>query len=337
VKASKASQKAVSTLLSEKKGRETTPTRDAPISCSLCSPFSPFAAKRRANEQSEPKIRASLVWLSEALIISGSGTDGRQFQCPAHRDATPSLALAPGRTGVLVHCRAGCGTASVLAELGLRASNLFDPPPMSPAAWIAFADVRMDYSELELARGTDPTERLEAIHPYGEHYKLERWRSSSSGSKRLAWFRRDRADCWIPGLGGVPMADLPLYRESDVRICAATGEPLYVVESESSVDALNKAGHYGTTWAGGAAAPPLAKLGTALADVSDVRVVADHDESGIRCAAPSSPPYRTPAAGCRRAPGMTSATYSPPPPSWPPCSQSRNGDWHDRAAEARGQ
>jgi hypothetical protein len=33
-----------------------------------------------------------------------------------------------------------------------------------------------------------------------------------------------------------------------VQICAATGDPLYVVESESSVDALNKAGHYTVTW-----------------------------------------------------------------------------------------
>jgi hypothetical protein len=36
--------------------------------------------------------------------------------------------------------------------------------------------------------------------------------------------------------------------------------------------------------AGGAAAPPLTKLAGVLAAVSDVRVVADHDESGIRCA-----------------------------------------------------
>ena len=88
----------------------------------------------------------------------------------------------------------------------------------------------------------------------------------------------------VPGLGGSPTSRLPLYREPDVRICAATDEPLYVVESESSVDALNNAGHYGTTWAGGASTPPLANLSTALADVPDVRVIADHDAPGIRCA-----------------------------------------------------
>jgi hypothetical protein len=283
VRARKASQKAVSTLLSEKKERGRTPTRDAPNSYSRDSPRSRHAVFGEDGEDGEDGIRSSLVWLSEALIISGSGTDGRQFQCPAHRDATPSLAVAPGRTGVLVLCRAGCGTTSVLAALGLRTSNLYDPPPMSPAAWIAFAGVHIDYPELELAGGSDPSERLEAIHPYGEHYKLERWRSSSGG-KRLLWFRRDQAGCWIPGLGGAPTSQLPLYREPDVRICAATDEPLYVVESESSVDALNNAGRYGTTWAGGASTPPLAKLFTALDDVPDVRVIADNDAPGIRCA-----------------------------------------------------
>jgi hypothetical protein len=95
-----------------------------------------------------------------------------------------------------------------------------------------------------------------------------------------------RPDAGYRGRDGAPTSDLPLYRESDVRICAATGDPLYVVESESSVDALNEAGHYTVTWPtpGGAAAPPLTKLAGVLAAVSDVRVVAEHDKSGIRCA-----------------------------------------------------
>jgi hypothetical protein len=224
------------------------------------------------------------VWLVEALVASGAGSDGHCFQSPSYRDATPSLSLTAGRVGVVLFCHAGCPVEAVLAALGLRLRNLYVPPPMAAAEWLAFAGVHIDYPPLVLApAGTDPTERLEAVHDYGPDYRLERWRSSS-GAKRLLWFRRDPAGCWIPGLGGIPTLSLPLYREPDVRICAATGEPLYIVESESSVDALNRAGHYGTTWAGGASTPPLAKLATALADVSDVRVVADHDESGIRCA-----------------------------------------------------
>jgi hypothetical protein len=226
------------------------------------------------------------TWIRSLLDVVGAGTDGRQWQCPAHRDSTPSLGVDTGRNGAAVmHCLAGCSTGDVLAALALRPAHLFTPPDCTPAEHARSKALRwrLRFPELQLARGTDPSERLEAIHGYGPNYKLERWRSSS-GSKRLAWFHRDPAGCWIPGLGGMPTSELPLYREPDVRICAATGEPLYLVESESSVDALNKAGHYGTTWAGGAGAPPLAKLAAALADVPDVRVVADHDEPGIRCA-----------------------------------------------------
>jgi hypothetical protein len=226
------------------------------------------------------------TWVRSLLDVVGSGTDGRQWQCPAHRDSTPSLSIGTGRDGAaLMYCFAGCVTGEILAALALRPAHLFTPPDCAPAEHARSKALRwrLRFPPLELARGTDPTERLEAIHPYGENYKLERWRSPSGG-KRLVWFRRDPVGCWIPGLGGTPTSELPLYREPDVRICAATGEPLYVVESESSVDALNRAGHYGTTWAGGASTPSLAKLAAALADVPDVRVIADHDEPGLRCA-----------------------------------------------------
>jgi hypothetical protein len=223
-------------------------------------------------------------WLTELLAASGSGTDGRQWQCPAHADATPSLGVTESSVGaVLIHCRAGCGTTAVLAALHLGLRHLYQPPAITPPDWLTLAGVRIGYPPLELSHGTDPTERLDAVHDYGANYKLERWRSAS-GRKRLVWFRRDPAGYWIPGLGGMPASELPLYREIDVRIVAATGDTLYLVESESSVDALNKAGHYATTWAGGAGTPPLAKLAAALADVSDVRVIGDHDEPGIRCA-----------------------------------------------------
>jgi hypothetical protein len=227
------------------------------------------------------------TWIRSLLDVVGSGRDGRQWQCPAHRDSTPSLGVSVGRNGAAVmHCLAGCAISDILAALALQPRHLFSPPDCAPAEHARTKALRwrLRFPPIELARGgTGPTERLEAIHPYGEHYKLERWRSSSGG-KRLAWFRRDPAGCWIPGLGGLPLTALPLYREPDARICAATGDPLYVVESESSVDALNGAGHYGTTWARGASTPPLAKLVSALAPVADCRIVADHDEAGIRCA-----------------------------------------------------
>jgi hypothetical protein len=59
---------------------------------------------------------------------------------------------------------------------------------------------------------------------------------------------------------------------------------VHLVESESSVDALVKAGRYATTWAGGAGAVPLAKLADVFGDGRGVVYIADSDEPGIRCA-----------------------------------------------------
>lgn len=225
------------------------------------------------------------AWLADLLRASGSGTDGRQWQCPAHPDATPSLDLRVREDGAaLLVCRAGCPTADVLAALRLAPRHLFWPPLIEPARWLQLAGVELSYPPLRLRRGRrDPGERLVSVHDYGDAFRLERYRSPS-GAKRLEWLRRGAAGEWIPGLGGRPLHTLPLYQAQQARMGAKAGEPLYLVESESSVDALMRRGHYATTWAGGAAGPPLDKLAHLLGQVADLRVVADHDEPGIRCA-----------------------------------------------------
>ena len=53
---------------------------------------------------------------------------GYQARCPAHDDGGPSLSLSEGGDGrVLLHCFAGCSTASVVAAMGLTMSDLFPP------------------------------------------------------------------------------------------------------------------------------------------------------------------------------------------------------------------
>ena len=58
--------------------------------------------------------------------------------CPLHRDFTPSLAVDPGAGGrILVKCRAGCDTRSVLREVGLDYADIdvgsTDARPGSPS------------------------------------------------------------------------------------------------------------------------------------------------------------------------------------------------------------
>jgi DNA primase len=71
---------------------------------------------------------------------------------------------------------------------------------------------------------------------------------------------------------------MPLYRLAPTP----PPTPVALVESESSVDALLDAGIAATTWAGGAANPPISQLRRELAH-SVVVVVADNDAAGITC------------------------------------------------------
>lgn len=52
--------------------------------------------------------------------------------CPSHDDQTPSLSIGLGTDGrVLLHCFAGCSFESIIAAIGLQASDLF---PIDPAS-----------------------------------------------------------------------------------------------------------------------------------------------------------------------------------------------------------
>lgn len=59
---------------------------------------------------------------------SGSGYSAR---CPAHDDHVNSLSLSNGATaGVVLHCHAGCDTASVMAAVGMSMADLAGTPQL---------------------------------------------------------------------------------------------------------------------------------------------------------------------------------------------------------------
>ncbi|CCK59356.1 DUF3631 domain-containing protein [Mycobacterium canetti] len=70
--------------------------------------------------------------LLDALRVAGRQVtdhgDRATAQCPAHDDHRPSLALRQVDGSVLIHCHAGCETASVVAALGLGLADLYDSP-----------------------------------------------------------------------------------------------------------------------------------------------------------------------------------------------------------------
>src|SRR5690606_11317112 len=113
--------------------------------------------------------------------------------------------------------------------------------------------------------GGSPAERgfrFEAEHPYGDPKPIAwkiRMRHPSSGAKEILWESLNPSGERVPGLLGRRQVDLPLYRIADVRKAKFLDEPIVICESESSVDALNRAGIYATCWPGGAGDVPVSR------------------------------------------------------------------------------
>jgi hypothetical protein len=225
-------------------------------------------------------------WIVELLSAMGCGRAGRKWQCPSHGGSgshTASLVVGPrdDGAGAWLYCHAGCSLGELLHALGLQRAHLERSPQMAPARFVAARRLRTHWPPLRRAsrgpagRGL----RHEAWHSYGPDHAKERLRRGD-GTKVLRWESRNRHGEWVPGLLGVREADLPLYREDEIRMAAAAGETVVLCESESSCDVLR--GVYATTWAGGASSVPVDVLTGTLGDV-DVVIVPDHDEAGLAC------------------------------------------------------
>lgn len=223
------------------------------------------------------------AWLMALLDAVGSQPIGKTpRQCPAHRDAAPSLNLHDREGRLYLFCHAGCTWRTVLASLRVSGSLLHGVPPIEPADYARQFCSHVDFPALETGGGHPAAlgYRLEAVHDYGG-WLLERWRHPNTGKKDLRW-HTVTPDGTVPGLMGRPMHELPLYRESEVRAAVVMGEPVLLVESESSADALK--GWVATTWAGSASTIPVQTLARVLGGYGRVVYVPDLDGAGLKCA-----------------------------------------------------
>lgn len=229
-------------------------------------------------------------WIEAVLSAVGSArSPGRsgKWQCPVHGrvgEHAPALAVgARDEGGAWVHCHAGCSTREVCAALGVTLDHLRRPPRLSPARHVACRRLAVGFPAPK-AGGSPRSQgyRHEAFHYYGHEFRMERLRHPVTGDKAIEWEARNQHGEWVPGLLGTREADLPLYRERELVAAVALGETVLLVESESSADALP--GWYVSTWAGGAASPPLRTLQRVLGEHPAVVIVADADDAGRRCA-----------------------------------------------------
>ena len=233
-------------------------------------------------------------WVEEVLAALGSTrTPGRngKWQCPAHArsgEHAPSLAVGTREDtgGAWVVCFAGCTAREIAHALGATLDHLGRPPRLSATAWIRTRRLERGFPAPK-AGGSPRSQgyRHEAFHSYGPGFRKERLRHPVTGDKAIEWQRRNDKGEWVWGLPEhTRPADLPLYREEDLPHALGAGETVLLVESESTVDALNRAGWYAVTWAGGAGSPPLERLAVLLAGHgTHVVIGGDADDPGRAC------------------------------------------------------
>jgi hypothetical protein len=229
-----------------------------------------------------------------ALEAAGSRRSGRDWQCPAHQDHKASLSVSEDRDGrAVLHCHAGCETWDVLAALRLDWPDLFPEGRNGKAALVDAYDYTDEHGRL----------LYQAVRYFPKGFKRR---------------RPDGRGGWTWKLGDTRLV---LYRLPRVLAAVEAGLPVYVVEGEKDVHAIEGAGATATTVLGGVSGRWLPEHSRLLAKTRVV-VVADDDPP-----AGSGPP-RLPApsqglaAGsrwCERPSGKTPPTTWPPAGPWPTC------------------
>jgi hypothetical protein len=222
------------------------------------------------------------------LTAAGAPRVGRKWVCPAHGlEAGHSAALSvteleDGRARL--HCFAGCTRQAILKALCLVQQDLKRTPRTPPERHAARALRGVKWPAPAQGHQGSPASRgfrFEGHHYFGTHFRKERLRHPTTGDKEIRWEAMNHKGEWVPGLLGRSESELPLYREADLTPGMAAGEPVLLVESESSVDALR--GWYATTWAGGAGSPALKTLQRVLGGYEHLLVIPDHDTAGLQC------------------------------------------------------
>lgn len=185
--------------------------------------------------------------------------DTGDWKCPAHDDNRPSLSVSNGSGRVLVHCQSGCELGDVLDRLQLHQRDLFDEPQQPASRERARIVDTYDYVD---ERG-ELLFQVVRLDPKG--------------------FRQRRPDGnggWEWSLRGTRRV---LYRLPQVLAAVAAGQPVWVVEGEKDVHALERAGEVATCNPQGAA--NWSKVDPSPLAAADVIVVRDRDPDGVKWAA----------------------------------------------------
>ena len=198
--------------------------------------------------------RTPLETVLEALAARGhkprtSGT-GWSAQCPAHPDRNPSLSIAQGNEGVVLHCHAGCDPEDVVTALGLTMRDLFDQPAPSRDDTTAIYNYVDEHGAL----------LFQVVRKPGKQFRQRRPNGDGGWEWKLGDTRR------------------VVYRLPEVIAAIEDGDTVFIVEGEKDADRLAAEGYVATCNPHGAGKwrPEY----NATFNGAHVVIVADRDEPG---------------------------------------------------------
>ena len=157
--------------------------------------------------------------------------------CPSHRDKKASLHISETQDGkILLHCKAGCNTGDVLADVGLTMADLGEKPTLS---WQKNLE---DYIKKPM---------IDYYHYEDEEgrYLFTKLRfQESDGEKAIRYGQLNKQKDFMKlgkGCRAGSLYNLPALLEAIRR-----GFPVYIVEGEKDVETMKRLGLTATT-AGG--------------------------------------------------------------------------------------
>lgn len=209
-------------------------------------------------------MAAPLEQVQARLREHGSKRQGDLWQCPAHKDRTPSLSVNANGDRVLVNCLAGCDTGAVLGALGLSMRDLYaDGPEGLPAVG---KDAEYVYTD------ADGTPLYRVLRTPDKRFFQARYGPEDPSAD---------VGGYVSGKGCMNGVQRVLYRLPQVVAAVQEGRPVYVVEGEKDADALAARGHAATTSPEGAGKwSRLADHAREVLAGAQVVVVQDKDDPG---------------------------------------------------------
>lgn len=196
--------------------------------------------------------------VTEALENQGSPVRNGSARCPAHDDKNPSLSINEGADGkVILYCHRGCATEAIVEALHLKMTDLF-PPKVNGTN----------------GHKGDPIARYPYTDELGELlYTVLRFEPKSFAQVPASGRK---------GKGAMDGVRLVLYRLPKVIDAVAQGHPVFIVEGEKDVEALERAGHVATCNPAGAGKWGRIPDAVFYLTGAKVFIVADADENGYR-------------------------------------------------------